>query len=404
MKDKTRADVGRETTTSGCRTEEAARPRTAERETGAGPEDVDDRTGAEGAMALEERTDGHPRTLMEDEDDGGFQLSSDARRRERKKEIKQRRLQQRQVVGEDAEDDNQYDWNGRKFKAVPNDHYRTGFDVVEALARKHPELRLKVRPNIKREVIITALTEEATLFLTEITTLDGKAVQIEALHPEDRIRKWVVMRFPHGLEPTLLTQHPQVTEATRCTIKDWDLKTNVETRQVLMKANGSFPNDTIELGWYGKFKLRPYTPDPIRCYRWQKFGHHQKSCTKPYACAVYAGHHKTEDCFEKRKTESISAEVKCPNYSRNHKAWSTACPVRREAVRDRIEMQQKQQQQQLDKHQQQQRNREMYRLDDPSHFPEPPTSIQAPPTDIQVPATAKPPPSKKTFANATTQT
>ncbi|KAK8373769.1 hypothetical protein O3P69_011698 [Scylla paramamosain] len=139
----------------------------------------------------------------------------------------------RMATNEDREDD-----PGPRDGPQPEDQeddFQTGreerFDVVDALARAHPTLRLKVRPNVKREVIITALTDEAATLLSNTKTIHNKAVRIEALDPEERQKRWVVMKFPLGLEPHLLTQHPQVLEAERFTLKDRHLERTVETRQ-----------------------------------------------------------------------------------------------------------------------------------------------------------------------------
>ncbi|MPC33392.1 hypothetical protein E2C01_026741 [Portunus trituberculatus] len=60
----------------------------------------------------------------------------------------------------------------RRFKASLNEHFRTGFDLVDASAQEHPNLQLKVRPNVKREVIITALNEESAKILATTNSLN----------------------------------------------------------------------------------------------------------------------------------------------------------------------------------------------------------------------------------------
>ncbi|MPC33393.1 hypothetical protein E2C01_026742 [Portunus trituberculatus] len=179
------------------------------------------------------------------------------------------------------------------------------------------------------------------------------------------------MKFPHGLEPHLLTRDSRVIEAERCELKDREQDRTVTTRQVLIKARGTFPGDTIDLNWYGRYQLRPYTPEPRRCYRCQRFGHHQKTCTKPYICAVCSGRHNTEECFARKKNENISAEAKCPNYRRHHPAWSLNCPARKQVIRGSI----MQSQRQTMPSQPQQLPSEAPRLNDPADFPAGPTPI-----------------------------
>ena len=287
--------------------------------------------------ACETTSNGSEQTEAEheiEEDTEGFELPRNQRRRmQRRENLLQRR---EQTLGEENEEDTR---SYRKFKVIPNEHFGTGFDIVDALAKEYPHLKIKVRPNLKRQVIITALDDEAADKLTAIKKLSGKEVQLQALNPEERVKKWVVLRYPLGLDPGYLTQHEKVLEAVRCTIKDRVLGTEVETRQVFIKAEGLSPNDVIDIGWFGRYKIRIFTPDPIRCFRCQRFGHHQRTCTKTFVCAICAGNYDTGVCIQKKKDTNIPSEVKCPNCKRSHAAWSLACPVRKGIITERIDEQ-----------------------------------------------------------------
>ena len=169
--------------------------------------------------------------------------------------------------------------------------------------------------------------------------MDGKAVIIEALNSESKKQTWIIMKFPHGMDLNCLTSYPQVHAAARCIMRDRELGRTIETRQVKITASGAFPNNEIDLGWYGKYYIRPFTPEPMRCFRCQGFGHHQRTCIRPFICAVCAGRHQTEECIKKKKEQDIKAEFRCPNCRNQHPAWSMSCPARKEEIREKIEQQ-----------------------------------------------------------------
>ena len=85
----------------------------------------------------------------------------------------------------------------------------------------------------------------------------------------------------------------------------------------------------------------------MRCLRSQGFGHHRRTCLRPFICAVCAGRHQTEECIKKKKEQDIKAEFRCPNCRNQHPAWSMSCPARKKQIREKIEQQQQRLQHQL---------------------------------------------------------
>ncbi|GFW18540.1 uncharacterized protein TNCV_1222011 [Trichonephila clavipes] len=65
-------------------------------------------------------------------------------------------------------------------------------------------------------------------------------------------------------------------------------------------------------------KIRPYIPNPLRCFKCQRFGHSQTACRGQLTCSRCASvGHASSDC---------SLELKCVNCSQPHSADSKLCP------------------------------------------------------------------------------
>ncbi|GFS88786.1 uncharacterized protein TNCV_4816781 [Trichonephila clavipes] len=73
---------------------------------------------------------------------------------------------------------------------------------------------------------------------------------------------------------------------------------------------------TIKAG-YLNCKIRPYIPNPLRCFKCQRFGHSQTSCRGQLTCSRCASvGHASTDC---------SLEPKCFNCSESHQSDSKLC-------------------------------------------------------------------------------
>ncbi|GFW26128.1 uncharacterized protein TNCV_3396241 [Trichonephila clavipes] len=69
---------------------------------------------------------------------------------------------------------------------------------------------------------------------------------------------------------------------------------------------------------YLNCKIRPYIPNPLRCFKCQRFGHSQTSCRGQLTCSRCASvGHAAIDC---------SPEQKCVNCSEAHSSDSKLCP------------------------------------------------------------------------------
>lgn len=76
--------------------------------------------------------------------------------------------------------------------------------------------------------------------------------------------------------------------------------------------------ETIMIG-YIRVNIRPYIPNPLRCFRCQVFGHGTSSCRGVATCNKCGSlQHASETCKEKR--------LRCANCKGNHAAYSKTCP------------------------------------------------------------------------------
>ncbi|KAG7166423.1 Nucleic-acid-binding protein from mobile element jockey-like 9 [Homarus americanus] len=174
---------------------------------------------------------------------------------------------------------------------------------------------------------VADLDHNTAKILSEVTNLKGKTVKIIPLDPEEKTTRMILRRYPLELPVEVIIKHPKVTKAERCVTS----QDKAQTRQVLVDIKGTVPEE-VDLGNWGTYKLRPFVPEPLRCYKCQEFGHHQSRCHKKVRCGICNQSHKTEMCIQKHK-EGTTTTAKCPNCGKKHHAWSTSCPERRERIK-----------------------------------------------------------------------
>ncbi|GFX98427.1 putative RNA-directed DNA polymerase from transposon BS [Trichonephila clavipes] len=89
------------------------------------------------------------------------------------------------------------------------------------------------------------------------------------------------------------------------------------TKHLILTFNSPKLPSTIKAG-YLNCKIRPYIPNPLRCFKCQWLGHSQTSCRGQLTCARCASvRHSSTDC---------TLESKCINCSQLHSADSKLCP------------------------------------------------------------------------------
>ena len=140
----------------------------------------------------------------------------------------------------------------------------------------------------------------------------------------------VLLGYDQKLGLDAITAHSRITKATRL------LRGKEPTRQVLVELKGDLER-SIDLGNWGKYRLRTYIPEPLRCFKCQKYGHHQANCWAKAKCGVCSRPHSTEVCLRAHKDGTRNTVAKCPNFAKSHHAWSRACSARKQAAQKSLE-------------------------------------------------------------------
>lgn len=92
----------------------------------------------------------------------------------------------------------------------------------------------------------------------------------------------------------------------------------IPTKHVILTFATSTLPSSLEAG-YVKVNVRPYIPNPRRCFKCQRFGHASPSCRGKATCAKCSSNdHESDKC---------NSSPQCTNCKGDHPAYSRSCPV-----------------------------------------------------------------------------
>ncbi|GBN95774.1 hypothetical protein AVEN_200050-1 [Araneus ventricosus] len=90
----------------------------------------------------------------------------------------------------------------------------------------------------------------------------------------------------------------------------------IDTKHLILTFHSPKIPDSVRAG-YIKLTVRPYIPNPLRCYKYQRFGPSKASCRGTLTCARCAeACHDSSDC---------TASEKCVNCKGSHTSFSRSC-------------------------------------------------------------------------------
>lgn len=268
-------------------------------------------------------------------DDAGFDLSPREKRRNKKR---LKKFAKEKIIEDIALSPQVMDNSGRgepegapAFILDVAEPWKNEREMLSALTRVHEDLYLRVRLTNKGFHVIFPSNDETTDIFETISDLEGKPFRFIRLPTHVHKRKGVLIHAPLSLSPdTIRKEHPRVIQATRN--KRWDhaRKEEVDTHSITITMKTDRLPTSLRLTAAGTLPLRPHFPEPVRCYRCQRFGHIARNCGQPQRCGLCAEPHNTRLCLQKERTD---VPIKCANCLEKHCAASARCPVRKQECR-----------------------------------------------------------------------
>ena len=209
----------------------------------------------------------------------------------------------------------------RRYRMVTDDEV-SWTQAIRRLEEAHPDLRVRITVQ-GGDIILAPKDETSTLELSRIAS-EGNTFGCSLQEVESRVRV-VIQRYPIKFPLTPILEHPSVTFAKRCTKRLGHGRTE-PTLQVEATLRGPF-SEILDLGLWGRFSMRRFVPEPLRCFKCHAFGHVQKHCMRQDLCGVCSRRHPTSECISALK-EGERRQAKCPNCNQGHHAWARNCPER----------------------------------------------------------------------------
>ncbi|XP_023210492.1 uncharacterized protein LOC111613378 [Centruroides sculpturatus] len=129
------------------------------------------------------------------------------------------------------------------------------------------------------------------------------------------------MKSPTSYGTSMINPAPVMIPQTRCSMV-------APTVSGLNLNSGERNRSWVTAAGYLRCPVRPYIPNPLRCFKCQRFGHSQTSCRGKSLCAQCGieGHDSTE-C--KSTPHCVNCKDAHPSYSRKCPAWQREKEIQR---------------------------------------------------------------------------
>ena len=153
------------------------------------------------------------------------------------------------------------------------DEWTSEVHAIIALSTDHPSLKIVPKRGLAR-TLIRAKDQATEDTLLQMTELQNKSISFRPQTPKTTAIG-IVQRVPVAVPMALLLTTQVILSAVRMTRWDRKEKAAAPTMSVKILYERTLPI-SIQIGYLGTFYVRQDTPDPIRCYRCQKYGHTSK--------------------------------------------------------------------------------------------------------------------------------
>ncbi|GFU89895.1 uncharacterized protein TNCV_2145181 [Trichonephila clavipes] len=133
-----------------------------------------------------------------------------------------------------------------------------------------------------------------------------------------RLRSGIYLLKPYLIYKRVVSSRQNIFNSP-VTVKRITIKRDsniIPAKHIILTFNKPKLPTTVKAG-YLNCKIRPYIPNPLRCFKCQRFGHSQTSCRGQLTCSRCASvGHSSTDC---------TLEQKCVNCTQSHPSDSKLC-------------------------------------------------------------------------------
>ncbi|GBN83049.1 hypothetical protein AVEN_39400-1 [Araneus ventricosus] len=189
--------------------------------------------------------------------------------------------------------------------------------LVERAVTAHLGITKSTRKLRSGDLLLEVATRKQAEQIIKLKSLDNIPVAVSA-HATLNSSKGVVscgelLNVP--IEEILKGFQPQgVTQVHRIKIRKKEQL--IDTKHLILTFHSPRIPESVRAG-YIKLTVRPYIPNPLRCFKCQRFGHSKASCRGTLTCARCAeAGHDSSNCTESEK---------CVNCKGSHTSFSRLC-------------------------------------------------------------------------------
>lgn len=203
-------------------------------------------------------------------------------------------------------------------------------DNIKSLSSLSPFIVEKAMKGISGEIksvkklstgtlLIEATRELQVTNLLNLTSFAGVPIKVSPHRSLNSCKGVITDRDLAKLDPDELVEElkaQNVTQARVITQNRGGIRSKTNSI-ILTFAAPSLPSNINVC--YQRLQVRPFIPNPLRCFKCQKYGHHQSTCKHAEVCPKCS--------LTSHGDEPCTGPVNCVNCGGDHPAYVSACPV-----------------------------------------------------------------------------